>query len=216
MQQPPPPEYGLEVAPPTSSYAPSSSGPVTDPPGSSVMGFDEELGRLGSNAIRPGVRRLFLSSGSEGARRECRITLERLRVGGTQHGWCKLCKLAPSKEGGYIQVSVGGTNKVAVLQDVLLWSEGRHANEGDHVSHLCARPTCLVAGHVVPESPTMNNSRKNCLVWFDCPHCSDSKKILVCQHRPYCIKYCEGYSSMEDLVQRGVCSTVEGIQPVGR
>lgn len=117
-------------------------------------------------------------------------------------GWCRLVSLKPTKEGGYVQVSYGGANKFAMLQSVVLWAAGRDITEdGEQASHLCHQPLCKTVGHVVPESAQKNNSRKGCLVWIDCHHCD--KKILLCTHAPVCIKYCEGYSSMEDFVQRG-------------
>lgn len=122
-----------------------------------------------------------------------------------REGWCELVKLQPTKVGGYIQLSHDGVNKFAVLQEVVLWAGG-HELAGQQVSHLCHRPACRVVGHVVPESAAENNRRKNCLVWVDCHHCP--KKILVCPHRPRCIRYAEGFASMDDLVARGVCNQV--------
>ena len=118
-------------------------------------------------------------------------------------GWCRLCSLKPSKDSGYIQVSSGGANKFAVLQWVVLWAAGDQLAPGEQCSHLCHQPACSTVGHVCSESGTDNNGRKGCLVWVNCHHCS--KKMLVCMHSPMCIKFCEGYSSMEDFVQRGVC-----------
>lgn len=125
-------------------------------------------------------------------------------------GWCQLTSLRPTKEGGYPQVSFGGANKFACLQSVVMWAAGLDftmaegpgdAAEGGHASHLCHKPLCMTVGHVVPESAAANNSRKGCLVWIDCHHCAGM--ILLCTHEPRCIKYREGYSSMEDLLRRG-------------
>lgn len=209
-------DHGLDVAPPTSSYAPSDSEPLSEEPGSSVMGFDEELGLPGHRGERRGVKRLLISSGLEEGQRECRSILKKLQSSGIRKGWCILCTLKSTKVGGYIQVSTEGTNKVAVLQDVLLWSDGRFSSDTEQCSHLCGQPACLVAAHVVSESPVANNSRKNCLVWHNCGHGECPKKVLVCQHEPLCVKYCEGFSSMEDLVSRGICYRVTGLDPVGR
>lgn len=61
-------------------------------------------------------------------------------------------------------------------------------------SHLCHHSTCTSPGHVYYESGAINNSRKGCQVWcesFCCdPTCT--KKLLVCPHRPMCIKEIPG------------------------
>lgn len=118
-------------------------------------------------------------------------------------GWCELVGLKPTKEGGYIQVSYDGANKFAVLQEVVLWAQGASKDIGDDCSHLCHQPRCRVLGHIVAEPGLVNQSRKNCLVWLDCHHCS--KKLLVCSHDPVCIKFCPGFRSMAEFVEQGVC-----------
>ena len=119
-------------------------------------------------------------------------------------GWCELVQLEPTKAGGYVQLSYGGANKFAMLQQVVLWADGKELTEAGHqCSHRCHNPKCRVVGHVTPESAADNNSRKNCLVWIDCHHCD--KKIFVCMHSPCCIKFCEGPSNMESLLATGVC-----------
>ena len=55
-------------------------------------------------------------------------------------GWCRLSTLAPTKEGGYVQVSHGGANKFAVLQEVALWAMG----EGRAPSLAPLRPSPLL------------------------------------------------------------------------
>jgi hypothetical protein len=119
-----------------------------------------------------------------------------------QDGFCRLVKLAPSKKDGYIQLSVAGANKFAVLQEVLLWSKHEMAVEGLHISHLCDKPRCAVAEHVVLESPGVNNSRKNCGKIINCAHCE--KKYIACDHEPKCISYVPGFASWADFMQEGL------------
>jgi len=123
---------------------------------------------------------------------------------GRQLGWCELVSLVPTKENGYVQLSYGGVNKFAMLQRVLLWAAGSDLSaEKDQCSHLCPHRVCKTVGHVIAESAEANNGRKGCRVWVDCHHCG--KKIFVCLHDPFCIKFCEGFSSPEDFLTRGVC-----------
>lgn len=139
--------------------------------------------------------------------------LSNYRTGATQRGWCWESPLSPSKDGGYIQISARGFNKFAVLGELLLWTQGLRLRLGseyggkEQASHLCHRPRCTVAAHVIGESAENNNRRKNCLVWIACPHLGCLKKILVCPHGPrHCIKYCEGYDSWEDFLAGGIHS----------
>jgi Zinc-binding loop region of homing endonuclease len=118
-------------------------------------------------------------------------------------GWCKLVKLAPSKENGYVQVSFRGANKFAVLQELVLWASNRYVQPGEDCSHLCHHPKCRVKTHIVPEPSIINQSRKNCLIYISCHHCD--KYIFLCQHDPSCIKYAEGYCDSEDFMQHGLC-----------
>ncbi len=87
----------------------------------------------------------------------------------------------------------------------MLWANGLETIPNLQASHLCNNPKCKVLEHIIPETAQQNNSRKNCLVWIDCPHCP-GKKIIVCRHEPLCVKYVPGYESMEDLIANGVCS----------
>lgn len=125
------------------------------------------------------------------------------RLSSSSEGWCQLVRLAPTKKGGYIQVSFGGANKFTTLEQVVLWANGESLLEGEQCSHLCHKPSCRTVGHVVGESVIDNNSRKGCLVWIQCHHCS--KLILLCMHDPCCIKFHEDYASMDDLIDNGVC-----------
>lgn len=138
--------------------------------------------------------------------------------------WCVYCTLTPTKENGYIQLSYRGANKFALLHEVILWSKGVsrpnklktfYPENGEtiveewQVSHLCSHPRCIVSDHIILEHTLDNQQRKNCLPWTrcsrDCRACLGEKVILLCQHDPPCIKWHPTYTSMEDLVARGVC-----------
>lgn len=157
--------------------------------------------------------------------------LNRSRTG-TFNGWCELSSMKPTKAGGYIQLSFGGANKFATLGSVLLWAQGgtlaqeppivrnlvtredgtaevsTEAPPPLQVSHRCGEPRCMTIGHVTPETALMNNARKGCLVWVPCHHCH-GKVLVVCGHTPVCIKYHNMYTSMEDLLTRGVCGIAD-------
>ena len=65
---------------------------------------------------------------------------------------------------GYVQPSYGGANHFAVLQDIVVWSEGVTLSEnGDQVSHLCGNPSCTLFEHMCIESAQKNNGRKGCV-----------------------------------------------------
>lgn len=118
-------------------------------------------------------------------------------------GWCRISLMKPTKRNGYVQVSSGGANKFAVLQELVVWASGSHVGTGEEASHLCHQPLCLCLDHIVPEPRIVNQGRKNCLVWVPCHHCA--KTIFVCPHSPACIKYCEGFDSQEHFLREGVC-----------
>lgn len=117
-------------------------------------------------------------------------------------GWCELSVLAPTKVNGYIQVSVGGVNKAVLLGELLLWSTGAVLAEGDQVSHLCCQPSCSVPSHVILENAKANNARKGCAVWSLCK-CGCGVYSMICEHEPHCIRYCDGFSSLEDFKNNG-------------
>lgn len=112
-----------------------------------------------------------------------------------QRGWCQHVTMAPSKSGGYIQVSAGGANKFSTLEEVVVWAKGEFLGEGEQCSHDCHLPSCKNPSHIAPRSILDNQNRKGCRVWVDCPHAGEgcSKKIDVCSHRPRCIRFCEGF-----------------------
>jgi hypothetical protein len=127
--------------------------------------------------------------------------LEELKV--VRHGFCWESTLSPSKEGGYIQLSSGGANKFCTLGEMLVWAAGLRLEGGDQVSHRCHHPKCTLPSHICSESAALNNGRKGCIVWVDCPH-GCSEKILACPHIPGCIRYVPGYESWEEFLANGV------------
>jgi Zinc-binding loop region of homing endonuclease len=180
------------------SYVPSSVVPSSDPIGSSSPGRYGPPGTV-DDLSEKDILRLSMSSGDPQMARQVldRLTTEKVS------GWCKEVSLIPSRDGGYVQVSWGGVNKFAVLQEVVLWAQGQEkANPNDHVSHRCANPRCKTVGHMVVESAGENNRRKNCLVHIACTHCH--RRILVCPHSPLCIKYGGSrFADMDDFVNGG-------------
>jgi hypothetical protein len=130
----------------------------------------------------------------------CREILEGLDF--DQDGFCKLVRLKPTKEGGYVQVSYGGANKFVMLQELVLWSEGVTLVSGQQCSHRCGKPLCKER-HICAESAELNNRRKGCAVVLKCNHCQ--KMILICQHDPVCITNVPGWASWEDFLQNGLC-----------
>ena len=120
------------------------------------------------------------------------------RIDAVDRGWCQLVTLAPTKQGGYVQVSFEGANKFMMLQQVVAAANNQYlVEESDQCSHLCHEPLCKVPSHVVVESREQNNQRKGCLVWVDCLHCC--RPIVVCPHEPRCIKYSPRYANQEQL-----------------
>jgi hypothetical protein len=137
----------------------------------------------------------------------CKKILDGLDV--QEAGFCKLCLLTPSKDDGYIQVSFGGANKFAILQELVLWSGGvtRRVGTGDQISHLCGNPACVLLEHLCVESAQKNNARKGCLVWFDCQHEGCALRSVVCLHTPMCVRWCAGFTSWAEFLAGGVHNT---------
>ncbi|ESU15502.1 hypothetical protein FGSG_13495 [Fusarium graminearum PH-1] len=116
---------------------------------------------------------------------------------------------------GYIQVNWEGAGKFATLHQVLAWSRGLVAEGEEQVSHLCGKPACLIAEHVVIKNATQNNGRKGCGITVPCPH-GDSCPLWIttCRHNPPCVsravgpdverfqKETEGVTSMEEWVKK--------------
>lgn len=118
-----------------------------------------------------------------------------------QEGFCRLSKLKPTKEGGYIQLSWKGANKFAILQEVMLWAKGMYCPYGMHISHLCDNPRCVIKEHVIIETPQQNNSRKNCGQTIQCAHCD--KLYLACKHSPPCITFVEKFGTWDEFLEQG-------------
>uniref|UniRef100_A0A183BPM1 Zf-His_Me_endon domain-containing protein n=1 Tax=Globodera pallida TaxID=36090 RepID=A0A183BPM1_GLOPA len=72
-------------------------------------------------------------------------------------------------------------------------------DEGDDASHLCHRSTCSRVGHVIWESPQLNQDRKGCAVWVECPHADCDLRVWACVHEPKCIKMVAGATEAEVL-----------------
>lgn len=149
------------------------------------------------------------------SRTACLEILNKVKKVRPADGWCVLADMQPSKEGGYVQVSYQGHNKILTLQEVSVGASGLQLGadvEGSHwqqASHRCCKPKCTTVGHVVVESHEQNGLRKNCLVWVHCPHClgtGEAKAILVCPHAPCCVKHHPAYKSLESFLQNGVCA----------
>lgn len=122
----------------------------------------------------------------------------------TTDGWCKLSVLSNNGR-GYVQVSYRGANKVALLQEVCLWAQGKSEKVfGFQASHLCHHPTCTIPSHIHLELEQANQRRKNCAVWVDCPHLDCVLKVRVCEHFPRCIRYAPGFASAKDFWLHGV------------
>lgn len=118
-------------------------------------------------------------------------------------GFCVVTDFAKNKTGGYIQPSYGGANHFAVLQELVIWSEGVTLNDnGEQISHRCHNPSCTLFGHLCLESAAKNNARKGCAVVWPCAHCL--KFYMICSHEPRCIKYVPGFTSWDDFVANGV------------
>ena len=124
----------------------------------------------------------------------------------TSNGFCLDSRLVPSKFDGYIQLSSHGANKFCVLGEMLAWARGIYITKGQQISHRCHNPVCTIPAHIVVESARENNNRKGCVVWWDCPHSKDgcNLKLLICAHRPTCIRYVPGYSSWEEFCEIGI------------
>jgi hypothetical protein len=108
-----------------------------------------------------------------------------------------------------VQVNWKGVQCVAGLQEVVLWAQGiqlgtDYDSRREQCSHLCAHTKCYELLHLIAESERLNQQRKNCQVWVDCPHSGCLLKVRCCPHNPMCIKFCDGYTDCEDFVARGL------------
>lgn len=76
--------------------------------------------------------------------------------------------------------------KAFLLHIISFISLGQPYNNRAHISHLCDNRNCFNPGHLVEESPAVNNSRKNCIG----PNVHQRDKVYssLCTHTPPCIR----------------------------
>jgi hypothetical protein len=129
----------------------------------------------------------------------CQQLLERLPT--VIDGWCWIVLMKGNKAGGdgYVQLSHAGANNFALLHEVVLWSKGEFVRAGEQISHLCSNTKCRNPHHIISEPSIVNQSRKNCPVWVACAHKDCRLPYLICCHKPYCVKYCEGCRDEHEL-----------------
>jgi hypothetical protein len=128
-----------------------------------------------------------------------------------QHGWCKLVdhatngpptdkELPVTEKEGYVQLTHGGCNHFLLLHHAVAMLSTFTLKHEDHdASHLCHFTCCSTVGHVIWEHKKLNQQRKGCAVWVNCPH-GCKKKVNACVHEPRCIKTIDGVE-WEDFVQ---------------
>lgn len=141
-----------------------------------------------------------------------RAILAKLKT--TTKGWCVLSTAVDTGR-GYSQVSYGGANHFATLQECVLWASGNakpaSGEKADpyDVSHLCDERQCTVPSHVTVESKAANNSRKGCKAAVRCSSacrkCNGRKDIFICEHDPRCVRFREGYDTFEEYLENGIC-----------
>lgn len=143
------------------------------------------------NKVLKGVGRLDVALGNEGLVRELTDYIgNKIKLQPSSPGYCRLTSMVPSKDRGYVQISVGGLNKAMTLNEALLmlsgnWDAWDRANGSLQASHRCHQPMCTVPAHVCLETAAANNGRKGCLIFMKCP-CGRGW-LLLCEHRPVCI-----------------------------
>ncbi|KAF5550146.1 UDP-n-acetyl-D-mannosamine 6-dehydrogenase [Fusarium phyllophilum] len=138
--------------------------------------------KLTPQEARAEMRRLFETPSTRSARK----IEDRIVNASSRDGFCRISTKVPNNSDRYIQVSENVANKFALLHQVLAWSRGFHADESQHISHLCSKPKCLGAAHVALETPLVNNSRKNYGLVAKCLHCG--KFVKTCTHEPTCVR----------------------------
>jgi hypothetical protein len=91
-----------------------------------------------------------------------------------------------------IQLGLGSGEKSYYLHCLAFYCTHGYVPNGvgRHTSHRCHNPCCCNVDHLVDETAEENNSRKNCLVWYKCPHecCINKPSTSMCSHTPPCIK----------------------------
>jgi hypothetical protein len=111
---------------------------------------------------------------------------------------CHIAKKAPRRD-GYVRWSITkGSTKAAFgevmgektfyLHHLAWYATGYQMPRPkiEHLSHLCGDSRCFNPKHLCIESPTANNSRKNCAVVAQCP-CPCKVTFCICKHIPKCI-----------------------------
>lgn len=176
------------------SFPASSPGADYNPPSSASSAYSL-IKSTAEEALKEAVILKYMNSPGS-----CVVLLRKHPV--RVEGWCRLSLRVPNKPGGYVQISADKVNHFALLQEVTLWAVSAFVGVGEQCSHLCCQPLCCTLGHVIAESELVNQRRKGCLVWVDCPHCN--LKILVCPHLPPCVKYAPGWADQGQFLANGI------------
>jgi hypothetical protein len=109
--------------------------------------------------------------------------------------FCVLSDLVPNTH-RYAQPTLFGVKPMVVHKIAYIAANGRPPGDGLEVSHLCNNSLCIKPTHLFAESSLLNNRRKGCPVFVDCPHSHPDDKpmiIWICTHggtwgTRYCIK----------------------------
>lgn len=119
---------------------------------------------------------LMIKEGSHGP--NTRLTIDQLRDAWSRmrsnaviDRTCFVSTWKPSKEGGYVQVSIN--NKKYCIHHVSHMLFKRQYRSDQPVSHRCANTKCFNPEHLVQESQGSNELRKNCNLnasYSSCPH----------------------------------------------
>lgn len=108
--------------------------------------------------------------------------------------WCWVHRLASTGSQGYVQVSIGGANKFALLHQlsaIAFTGRGVSSLQGaEQASHLCHHGRCWRPGHVIIESAALNTARQGCQVWQLLPEDvpGEPRRLRTCVHEPACIR----------------------------
>jgi len=193
-------------------YTPSSSqdSSLTYSPGYTVYTSSSQASTIEPDFVTPPASQLTAVEKKDQAwqillaRGNCVAIVEKLvhELPTVVFGWCRLTSRVTNKQDdkvkslsrklGYVQLSWDGINHAFLLHHLLAFLRYRRLPIRDgtlEVSHLCGNTVCTRPGHVVWEPAEVNQVRKNCLVWVACPHHSCPQEyIVVCPHKPMCIK----------------------------
>ena len=132
---PPNPRFDISGPLQSSSQNDMDFHPSSSQPSTSSSQEDPTLTAYAKQTKIDAARLKFAGNASE-------ASLFLLDLPHTIQGWCKICTLKPNKHNGYIQVSWEGANHFAVLQEMVLWAQGKIAGVGEQYSHLCGQPAC--------------------------------------------------------------------------